>query len=67
MEKRDDGRIRFGVAQSNGSFIGSPNSRMSTIGKDAWLAEFELKHSVVMSSKKHINEQHLYTKDKEAI
>ena len=58
MIKYDNGRIDFGVADRY-FIIRSPNSRMSTLGKDAWLAEFELKHSVVMSSKTHINEQHL--------
>ena len=60
MRKYDDGRISFGLPDKYGDNVdNNRNSRMSTLGKDGWLAEFELKHSVVMSSKKHINDQHI--------
>ena len=58
MVKQDSRNVNaFGVANKNGRSINAPNRRMSILGSDGWLAEFEKKHSVVMSSKKHTKEQ----------
>ena len=43
MLKMDDGRIEFGVKIDKFGEPCNPNSRMSKLGKDGWLSEFEKK------------------------